>query len=401
MKRFRYGIHGAILLALIILTPLCLNIEVVSTNSNEIDWPSARFGHKVQFIPLSNQMLLFGGETIIDGEYQQLDDTLVYSFSNNSWNEISSSIHPSGRHNYGLSFNSDENQVLLFGGFDNVQVLNDTWIFNYTVYQWEQVNTTLCPAPRSDTALCYDSLNQKTILFGGYDFDNGSSLQDTWIFHWNNHTWSEVLPISNPEPRYGHKMVYDSEHQNAILFGGRSALVENNLWTYSYEANTWIEVSQGDGPEEVYWHSMTYDSLNSMIVVFGGRQSHYLTTDLYNQTWIFDQSENSWTQMHPVVSPTQRVLASMTFDSIENRVLLFGGICDIPTVEDRLSDEFWAYDHQSNEWTIINQDMASNPPIRIEHILLISGVLALVVIIIWYRRSVTSNFRNGSPVVNI
>jgi hypothetical protein len=69
-------------------------------------------------------------------------------------------------------------------------------------------------------------------------------------------------------------------------------------------------------------------------------------------------------------------------------------------VEDRLSDGFWAYDLQSNEWTMINQALASNPPIRIEHILLISGVLALVVIIIWYRRSVTSNIRNGSPVGN-
>jgi N-acetylneuraminic acid mutarotase len=185
--------------------------------------------------------------------------------------------------------------------------------------------------------------------------------------------------------------VYDSEHQNVVLFGGRSTQVENDLWTYSFEDNIWTEVSQAGQPDSIYGHSMVYDSLNSMLVVFGGRQSYFLTTELYNQTWTYDHTENEWTQMNPIARPTQRVLTAMTFDSNENRVFLFGGICNIPTVEEELSDELWVYEFHSNEWRMISQDMSSNLLVRIELILLISGVLALVLIVIVYRRSVRSN----------
>lgn len=385
MKKLGFSITCLIIVSLFSLTPLYFCTETVSAILDSNNGPDPRFGHKIEFNPTQEQLLLFGGETKIDGEYLQFNDTWIFSCNNNSWNIVSSPDYPSGRHNYGLSFNPDENRCLLFGGFDNYDILNDSWLFNWYTYEWEIINSTSSPSPRSDAAMCYDSVNEKTILFGGYDFDGEFSLNDTWIFHWNNNSWSEVHPLSTPDSRYGHQIVFDSENQNVVLFGGRAGQVTNDVWVYGYEDNSWTEILQDEPPDEIYGHSMAYDSQNSKIIVFGGRHSYYLTTDVFNQTWAYDQSLNEWEQMNPETYPSERVLTSMTYDSVNNRTFLFGGFGDIPIEESGIFNDLWTYDYEDNEWTLIGQDS----PISftgIELILISLGVLVLVVIILKSRR---------------
>src|SRR5207245_2328982 len=65
---------------------------------------------------------------------------------------------------------------VLFGGGNLAGSMGDTW--EWDGVRWTQVAST-GPAPRSATAMAYDELRGKAVLFGGVT-DQSAMLQDTW-----------------------------------------------------------------------------------------------------------------------------------------------------------------------------------------------------------------------------
>jgi hypothetical protein len=64
---------------------------------------------------------------------------------------------------------------------------------------------------------------------------------------------------------------------------------------------------------------MAYDAATGTVVLFGG----FRTVRLWADTWTWDGS--TWTQQHPVPSPSARTAASMAYDAATSTVVLFGG----------------------------------------------------------------------------
>eukprot|EP00300_Choanocystis_sp_HF-7_P001058 c10864_g1_i1.p1 GENE.c10864_g1_i1~~c10864_g1_i1.p1 ORF type:complete len:191 (+),score=31.79 c10864_g1_i1:794-1366(+) len=87
----------------------------------------------------------------------------------------------------------DSNRLLLFGGYDGVQSLNDAFVLtipgamqstlNLTQMSWERVEPNQRPKPRCDhTAF---TLNGQLVAFGGSDFkqaglEEGDMFNDLW-----------------------------------------------------------------------------------------------------------------------------------------------------------------------------------------------------------------------------
>jgi hypothetical protein len=97
--------------------------------------------------------------------------------------------------------------------------------------------------------MVYDSNNHKVIVFGGRHVGApGEALEDTWIFNPLTNEWMEVLPLSNPSNRMDFSMVYDSNNQTAILFGGFRfpGITLGDTWTYTYNSNNWSIVKSSD-----------------------------------------------------------------------------------------------------------------------------------------------------------
>jgi hypothetical protein len=78
--------------------------------------------------------------------------------------------------------------------------------------------------------MAFDSLNNCTVLFGGYDGTN--VFGDTFEYDNKVNTWVDRNPEKAPYPRSAHAMVYDSSQLCIILFGGVNF---GDTWLYRYE----------------------------------------------------------------------------------------------------------------------------------------------------------------------
>jgi Galactose oxidase, central domain len=142
---------------------------------------------------------------------------------------------------------------------------------------------------------------------------------------------------SNPSPRGYPRMVFDAQTGEIVLFGGTSAYDKGTQRSYDsaetwvWNGTRWVQRYPAHNPPARAAHAMTYDSIRGRIIMFGGRQLKGQATpstdiepiQVINDTWIYDN--NDWTQLDPPFSPPARMLAGMAFDSVRDRVVLYGG----------------------------------------------------------------------------
>src|SRR5438309_1527849 len=84
--------------------------------------------------------------------------------------------------------------VVTFGGFDDTQYLNQTWIWDGI--EWAQPIVQTPPPPRAAAGMAYDQVTHQLVLFGGY---NGSAdLGDTWTWDGSARSWTPRPPAPHP-----------------------------------------------------------------------------------------------------------------------------------------------------------------------------------------------------------
>jgi hypothetical protein len=117
-----------------------------------------------------------------------------------------------------LLFDAARARILLFGGTSaNGAYFCDTW--EWDGENWTQV-AEFGPGNRTDFGLAHDAARGRVVLFGGNAGSNGSSkAQDTW--EWDGESWTQMAE-SGPPSRDSHTMAFDSVRNRTILFGGRS-----------------------------------------------------------------------------------------------------------------------------------------------------------------------------------
>jgi len=152
----------------------------------------------------------------------------------------------------------------LFGGAVDLNVLNDTWLWDGS--NWTQASPQTSPIARSNFAMTFDSARGQAVLFGG--FPNGPHyLGDTWV--WDGSTWSEESPLASPSAREYHAMAYDSSHKQSVLFGGSDstgALADTWVW----DGTNWTQEHPEASPLPRAGEGLAYDSAHNLVVLFGG-----------------------------------------------------------------------------------------------------------------------------------
>ena len=165
---------------------------------------------------------------------------------------------------HNMVYDEARGNVVLFGGAhtgypDNpittfpFPTFSDTWIWDGTV--WTKVATN-SPEPRIDFGMAYDSVREKVVLFGGYNFSSSTYWASTW--EWDGRSWTEVA-TDGPPPRHSTSMVYDSARGKTVLFGGE-ALGKFLGDTWEWDGAVWTQVSS-EGPSSRSTHAMAYDSI--------------------------------------------------------------------------------------------------------------------------------------------
>jgi hypothetical protein len=174
--------------------------------------------------------------------------------------------------------------------------------------------------------------------------------------------WTEREDIG-PTARAFVGTAYDAARHRVVLFGGIAGAGTGPLFndTWAWNGELWTEL-QDIGPSARAGHALGFDSIRERVVLFGGTAGSTPPTD----TWEWDGTE--WTQMADT-GPSARLGHAVTFDSKIKRVVLFGGFSN-----QQLGDT-WSWD--GTEWT---QEQDAGPTARVFHALAYDAVRDRVVL---------------------
>jgi hypothetical protein len=242
-----------------------------------------------------------------------------------SWTQLSPSVSPPGRIYHAMSYDSQRNRAVVFGGYNGSAELGDTWEWDPVGNNWLQRSPANSPTNRQVMAFAYDASRGRTVMWGGAIAIVGTSsfqfLSDTW--EWDGNNWAQLASSGPMLGRCGAALVHDSTRQRCILFGGEgTSSFSNDVW--EWDGTTWLQVHPGGFssslPAPRFFHSMVYDSGRGRVVVFGGKTG---STSFFD-TWEYNPQTQTWTQIVST-GPSARSQSGMIYDPGIDRTFLYGG----------------------------------------------------------------------------
>lgn len=272
-----------------------------------------RNAHAMVYDGRRGRAILFGGA----------DDSRVCSdtweWNGDRWTRVSVT-GPGPRTFPSMAYDTYRRRVVLFGGNkvlfgaseEENKFLDDTW--EWADRKWTQIHVS-GPPGRAEAAMGFDHRRGRVVLFGGYYRSNGkiTRLGDTW--EWDGSRWVE-LKVPGPAPRSSSALAYDSTRARIVLFGGRTQEGLSGE-TWEWDGRQWIE-NRSALTEGRFNSVMAYDEARHKMIRFGGRFAGKPVGD----TWEYDG--HKWTRLD-LIGPAPRNHTAMVYDPRLRRIVLFGG----------------------------------------------------------------------------
>ena len=180
--------------------------------------------------------------------------------------------------------------------------------------------------------------------------------------------WTLQYPGSTPPVSYN-AIAYIGDDK-VLAFGGLldGFVVSDGTWIYDLSDDTWTELNPPVRPSGRYDHAMAYIG-SDKVLLYGGNEAG---TD----TWVFDLSDNTWTLMNPASNPSYRYLHAMATIGCD-QVLLFGGI-GFGGFE---GTGTWVYDLSDDTW--VQKSPATEPPFTFSHAMASIGSDKVLMLSAW------------------
>ena len=233
---------------------------------------------------------------------------------------------PPARGRHTAAWNPISNKLVVFGGNTRgttPTLLNDTWEYDPVANTWANVTPVSgSPSPRQFAALAFDPNLGGMLLFGGQTNDVAPNVNsnETWAFLGG--AWIQVTPANAPAARGQHSLMTRSDFGDCILVGG----IDNGIATpeqirfldvWTWNGGNWTKISDCDvltnptgagttWPASVNGNQAVYDQLRQRVVMQGGNGITVAANTTYvygpsyagspsNYTSEFDCLTNSWT----------------------------------------------------------------------------------------------------------
>jgi hypothetical protein len=176
----------------------------------------------------------------------------------------------------------------------------------------------------------YDAPRNRMIVFGG---TNGLQLMDElWeLSLGDNPGWRKLQASGTaPLPISRFSMVLDPLRDRILVFGARqrefsARLSQRDLVAVPYGDPVWtVLATAGTPPTPRAGRQMAYDSIGDRLIVFGGIGDNGTLNDVWSLPLA---GVPAWTPLSPTgIAPEPRYNGSLVFDPTRNRVILFGGL---------------------------------------------------------------------------
>jgi hypothetical protein len=270
-----------------------------------------------------------------------------------------------------MAYDSESDRVVLFGG-ELGQLFGasgrDTWSYDPATNQWSQMNPSIRPSGRAGHDMVYDTESDRIILYGGIALPFGGD-RTTWAYDFNTDTWTKQA--TGPSAQQGIRMAYDAESDRVILFGGEAytggGVTLKETWSYDLNADLWTEMKPNTSPPAQWFQGMVYDAESDRVLLWRG--------GFNASVWAYDFNANTWAKEEPCEGPRKGIFGGLAYDSESDRSILYGGgEWRGPST----TDQTWAYDYNTNTWTMM--EPSETPPGLTLHAMAYSPALDLVIL---------------------
>ncbi len=279
-----------------------------------------RENHASAYDEVRRRVVVFGG-------YSGSAHFDTWEWDGSRWTERTPARSPSSRFGHAMVWDPVRRRVVLFGGRSETALLGDTWEWDGTTWL---LRSSTGPA-RASHALAWDVASQRVLLFGGDPGTGFAGSDETWA--WNGVSWAQLTPAHQPGARLMHAMATDGARREVVLFGGfRGSSALRDQWTWN--GVDWTQKSPSGLLLPVLMrHSLVSNALSGRLVLVGGDDG------LGNKmSGLWEWNGSNWTHQVPSPAPSGGYGQSAAWDSVRDRLVVFGGSAD------SFSAETW-------EWT--------------------------------------------------
>ncbi|MCK5559790.1 MAG: hypothetical protein KAJ51_04330, partial [Thermoplasmata archaeon] len=280
------------------------------------------------------------------------DDTWEYDLSTNSWVDKTPDPkppnYPSDKWFPAMASIYGDDKAILFSGSSGFSFLEDTWEYDSSAGSWTNKTKSTRPPGRYKSAMASIYGHDKVLLFGGdKGFGTSNFLNDTWVYDASDAAWTDKtplsIPINYPHGRVDHAMAAIYGTDKVLLFGGVRDVYNkyfNDTWIYDFSDDNWTRmITVGSSPGPTAGHRMATIQGDDKVVFFGGWNRF---TSL-NYTWVYDLSENAWTKIilrDSSMQPSARAWYGFAPIDGEDKIIFFGGMSTTGN-----NNDTWIYTH--------------------------------------------------------
>lgn len=250
----------------------------------------------------------------------------TWEFDGSTWTQLQPTTNPGERHTFAICYDTVRDVIVMFGGANNAYTaFNETWEYSPSANTWTQATPAgPVPAARWGSHMVYDLARGVCVLHGGYS--GFGFTPDTW--EWDGTTWTQITTTNSPSPRDRFGFAYDIARGKSVLFGGIAAAASDETW--EYDGVDWTLINTPTTPAARQKVRLAYDANRSVCVMQGGQDGTQLL-----DSWEYDGV--NWRIVPSTPSPARGENA-IAFDLARNTTVVFGGYTYTGT-----STETWEY----------------------------------------------------------
>ncbi len=305
--------------------------------------PTGRYAPTAVYDATHNLMTIFGGNyinyTYLGNFTSFFNDVWVLSNANGqdsttpAWTQLSPTGTSQVLYRYAPTavYDTTNNIMMIFGGYNGLQDLNDVWVLSNAnglggTPGWTQLSPTGGPpAGRNSHTAVYDNINNQMTIFGGFTTVPPLyvSVNDVWVLSNANGlggtpTWTQLSPTP------------DSTQSN----NGYMGMPIPRASTQSNNDNVGLPIPRAA-------HTAIYNPVDNQMIIFAGLNN---TVTYYNDVWMLSNANGlggtpAWTQLNPNPDPvyglpTTRSGHTAVYNTVYNRMTIFGGSVGITDLND-------------------------------------------------------------------
>jgi N-acetylneuraminic acid mutarotase len=250
--------------------------------------PSSREGHTA--IWTGKEMIVWGG---FDGD-NTLNDGYAYNPVAQSWSKISSTNAPLPREGHTAIWTGKEMIVwggtIVRGGFTDDKPLNDGYAYNPVAQSWSKISSTNAPLKRDKHTAVWTG--KEMIIWGG--FYGNKALNDGYAYNPQGNSWRTISSANAPSARIDHSAIWTGKEM--IVWGGRAnnGYTLNDGYAYNPVAQSWSKISSTNAPLKRDKHTAVWTGKE--MIVWNGDGNFFYDGYAYNpvaQSWSKISSANA------------------------------------------------------------------------------------------------------------